>query len=124
MPLAYQQPFREEIKSLLALGIIEPSTSPWSSSPMPVKKHEGGIRIVVHFRKLNLVTVPEPFLKPSIDSILAQLGDATFLSKLDLLKGFHQVSLDEGKEERVWSKDDCCCGVRSIEVGFLGEVLK
>ena len=30
----------------------------------------------------------------------------------------------EGKEERVWSKDDCCCGVRSIEVGFLGEVLK
>ncbi len=95
IPLAYQQPFREEIESLLELGIIEPSTSPWSSSPMPVKKHDGGIRIVVDFRKLNLVTVPEPFLMPSIDSILAQLGDAKFLSKLDLLKGFHQVPLDD-----------------------------
>ncbi len=95
VPLAYQQPFREEIESLLNLGIIEPSNSKWCSSPLPVKKHDGGIRIVVDYRKLNLITVPEPFLMPSIDSILAQIGNCKFLSKLDLLKGFHQVPLED-----------------------------
>ncbi len=39
--LAYQQPFRGEIESLLELGIIEPSTSKWSSSPLPVNKQDG-----------------------------------------------------------------------------------
>ena len=69
--LAYQQLFRGEIESLLELEIIEPSTSKWSSSPLQIKKRDGGIRIVVDYRKLNLITVPEPYLIPSIDSILA-----------------------------------------------------
>ncbi len=36
IPLAHQTAFREEIENLLSLGIIEPSTSKYSSSPMPV----------------------------------------------------------------------------------------
>ncbi len=36
---------------------------------------------------------------PSIDDILSQLGNAAFLSKMDLLKGFHQVPMaDDSKE--------------------------
>lgn len=95
VPLAYQAAFRKELESLIELDIIEPSTSAWSSPPIPVKKKDGGIRIVVDFRKLNSVTVPEPFFMPTIDSILAQIGSASCLSKIDLLKGFHQVPMDE-----------------------------
>ncbi len=51
---------------------------------------------MVDFRKLNKVTTPEPFTMPSIDFIISQLGEAKFLSKLDLLKGFHQVPLADG----------------------------
>ncbi len=98
VPLAYQEAFREEIENLLALGIIEPSSSAWTSSPMPVKKKDGGIRLVVDYRKLNSITVHNPFSMPSIDDILAHLGSATFLSKLDLLKGFHQVPLSESSK--------------------------
>ncbi len=43
---AHQAAFREEIEKLISLGIIEPSTSKYSSSPMPITKKEGGIRIV------------------------------------------------------------------------------
>ncbi len=60
---------------------------------------DGGIRIVVDYRKLNLITVPEPFLMLSIDTILAQVGNCKYLSKLDLLKGFHQVPLDEDTKQ-------------------------
>ncbi len=65
---------------------------------MPVKKKDGGIRLVVDYRKLNSITVHDPFSMPSINDILAHLSSATFLSKLDLLKGFHQVPLSESSK--------------------------
>ncbi len=41
---------------------------------------------------------------PSIEDILSQLGNAIFLSKLDLLKGFHQVPMSpESKEYTAFS---------------------
>ncbi len=78
IPLAYQQPFRGEIESLLEL-VIEPSTSKWSSSPLPVTKRDGGIRIVVDYRKLNLITIPEPFLMPSIEDLRGRRGPSDTL---------------------------------------------
>ena len=59
VPMAYRDEFKKEIDTLLQLGIIEISQSAWSSSPIPVKMKDGGIRSVVDFRKLNAVTVPE-----------------------------------------------------------------
>ncbi len=94
IPIAHQDSFRSEIENMLALGVIEPSTSKWSSPPIPVKKKDGAIRIVIDYRKLNSITVRDPFTMPSIDDILAQLGNATVLSKMDLLKGFYQVPMD------------------------------
>ncbi len=99
IPLAHQEAIRLEIENLIALGIIEPSHSKWSSPPMPVRKKDGGIRIVIDYRKLNSVTVNDPFTMPSIDDILSQLGDSAILSKLDLLKGFHQVPMEESSKE-------------------------
>ncbi len=99
IPLAHQDKFRLEIENLLSLGIIKPSYSKWSSPPMPVRKKDGGIRIVIDFRKLNSITVHDPFTMPSIDDILAQLGNAAFLSKMDLLKGFNQVPMSEASKE-------------------------
>ncbi len=94
IPLSYQEPFRLEIENMLELGVIEPSVSKWSSPPIPVKKKDGGIRIVIDFRKLNSVTIREPFTMPSIDDILAHLGNATVLSKMDLLNGFYQILME------------------------------
>ncbi len=99
IPIAHQEAFRAEIENLLSLGIIEPSSSKWSSPPIPVKKKDGGIRIVIDFRKLNSITVRDPFTMPSIEDILAQLGSATYLSKMDLLKGFHQVPMEEESKQ-------------------------
>ncbi len=108
VPLAYREAFRKEIESLLELGIIEVSHSHWSSPPIPITKKDGGIRIVCDFRRLNTVTVAEPFLMPTIDSIIARVGNSTYLSKLDLLKGFHQVPMEE--ESKQYTAFSCAHG--------------
>ena len=45
-----------EIDKLLALGIIRPSDSPWSSSIVTVGKKDGGMRICIDFRALQATT--------------------------------------------------------------------
>ena len=89
--------WREEVKSqidaLLQLGIIEPSTSPWSSSVVTVKKKDGGVRICIDFRAVNAVTIPDPYQMPLIEEILDLLATAKFISKVDLNKGFHQIPI-------------------------------
>ncbi len=51
------------------------------------------MRNAVDFRKLNTMTISEPFLMPTTEEIIARLGNAKFLSKPDLCKGFHQVPM-------------------------------
>ncbi len=99
VPLAHREAFKQDIDMLLELGIIKVSHSLWSSPPIPIKKKDGGIRIVCDFRRLNTVTIPEPFLMPTIESIIAKLGSSTILSKLDLLKGFYQVPMEQESKQ-------------------------
>ena len=96
--------FKEELDNLLADGIIEESYSPWCSPPIPVKMKDMSIRIVVDCRKLNSATVYDIFCMPSTEKVIARLGQAQFLSKLDLAKGFHQVPMaDDSKDITTYS---------------------
>ncbi len=99
IPIKVEEQFRQELNNLLELGIIKPSLCKWSSPPIPIKKKDGGLPIVVDVCKINEVTVPEPFFMPTVDSIKSRVGDSKFLSKLDLLKGIHQVPLEESSKK-------------------------
>ncbi len=105
IPAHLEPAFQKSVEELLSMDIIEPSTSPWSSPPIPIIKKDGDVRIVVDYRKLNSVTVPEPFQMPSVIETVSRLGKATFLSKLDLLKGFHQVPMS--LESRKYTAFSC-----------------
>ncbi len=108
LPLNVEDKFREELNSLLAQGIITESDSHWCSPPLPVRKKDGSIRIVVDYRKLNQVTEDEPFYMPSTEEISARLGAAHCFSKLDLAKGFHQIPM--AKESRKYTAFACKFG--------------
>ena len=82
---------REEIGSLKRLGILVLSTSPWGSPIVPVK--DGSVRVCVDFRRVNKITVQDPYHIPLVTEIVGRVGNARYLSKLDLNKGFHQVQL-------------------------------
>ncbi len=93
IPSRVEVGFHKALDELIYLDIIEPSTSKWSSPPILIVKKDGDISVVVDYHKLNAVTVPDPFQMPTVDYIVSSIGDGQFLSKFNLLKGFHQVPI-------------------------------
>ena len=58
---------------------IKGSDSLCCSPPIPVKKKDMPIGIVVDYRKLNSCTLYDPFYMPSTEEVIARLGQAQFL---------------------------------------------
>ena len=95
MPIAFKAHINKEIDWLLEHGYIWPSSSPWASPMVAVKRPDGTARLCVDYRKLNSLTRQTPFYMPRIDEVLEGVGQASFISKLDLTKGYYQIPVKE-----------------------------
>ena len=91
---------REVVDRLLELGVAEPSHSPWASPIVPVPKKDGSIRICVDYRRLNGVTVADPYYMTTLEEILEKVDNSGCLSKLDLSKGFYQIGIEEESRDK------------------------
>jgi hypothetical protein len=87
-----------QIKELLAQGVITHSNSAFGSPVILVKKGDGTWRLVVDYRHLNALTVKGKYPLPVIDELLDELAGAKWFSKLDLKAGYHQIRLAPGEE--------------------------
>ena len=86
---------------MVGKDIIVPSKSPWTSPMVLVrKKRTDRIHLCIDYRRLNEVTINDPFQMPCIEDLLNQAAGATWLSKLDLNKGFYQVPLSTDSQEK------------------------
>lgn len=90
----------DELDDMLKLGVIEPSSSPWSSPVLLVKKKTGEYRFCFDGRPLNEVTKHDSYPLPRIDRILNMLRDAKFISSIDLRKSFWQIPLHPSSREK------------------------
>jgi hypothetical protein len=81
---------------LLDKGYIRPSSSPWGSPTLFVKKKDGSLRMCVDYRPLNAVTIKNKYLLPRIDVLFDQLAGAQVFSKIDLRSGYHQIKIRAG----------------------------
>jgi hypothetical protein len=83
---------------MLAKGWIQPSTSPYSSLVLLVRKKTGDWRLCVDFRRLNALTTKNKYPLPIIEELLEELQGANWFTTLDLCSGFHQIKMAEGEE--------------------------
>ena len=90
---------KSEINYMLDNDIIEPSNSDWSSPCILVPKPDGSFRVVADMRSVNLHSKTDSYPIPRIDDCIDKIGNAKFVSKFDLLKGYWQVPLSDRAKE-------------------------
>ena len=89
-----------ELKSLLKSGVVEESNSAWASPIVVVTKKDESNSICVDYRKLNARTKFDAYPMPRIDEMLDTIGRATYLTTIDLAKGYWQVPMEPGDREK------------------------
>ena len=90
----------QEVRKLLALGMIQPSLSPWASGIVMVKKKNCELRFCCDFRPLNEVTVKDAYPLPRIDEGLTRLSKAKIYTSIDLAWAFWQTPLRKADRQK------------------------
>lgn len=88
-----QEHINKELDDMLEKGIVEKSSSGWSSPILLVKKKNETYRFCVDYRKLNAVTERDSYPIPYVSHTLSKLKDAHYLSTLDIKSAYWQVSV-------------------------------
>ena len=106
IPPAMYDEVKRHLQDMLACKAIRPSSSPYCSNVVLVRKKDNSLRLCLDFRRLNSKTVRDAYFMPRIDETLDSLHGATRFSSLDLQSGYWQVELEE--EDKV--KTAFCVG--------------
>ena len=99
----------KQVQTWLNQGVIERSTSAWSSPVVLVPKkaldqddptEEKRYRLCIDYRKLNILTKTDSFPPPNMQDALDSLGQSKVFSIIDLRSAFLQLPLQRADKEK------------------------
>ena len=100
IPIHMQDEVNKIMEGMLEQGIIEPSSSPWQSPVVLVRKADNTLRFCVDYRKVNEVTTKDSYNIPNITESLDYLSGAKYYCSLDLASGYWQVEMSSDDKEK------------------------
>ena len=100
IPSGLREEARKLVQEMLKRDIIQPSSSPWSSPIVLVRKKDGSLRFCMDYRKVNAVTKKDAYPLPRVDETLDTLSGSQWFSTLDLLSGYWQVEMSPTDREK------------------------
>ena len=83
-PPALRDAIEKQVADMLQKGLIQPSSSSFSSPVLLVKKKDGSYRFCVDFRHLNALTMKSKFPVPVFDQLMDELASASWFSNFNL----------------------------------------
>ena len=95
LPFSMLETVGDEIRSMIDLGVVECSGSPYCSPVVIVKKKDNSYHFFTDFIVLNKITVFDAEPMPNMEQTFPKLAGYKFISKLDLSKGYWQIPLSE-----------------------------
>lgn len=98
LPHSKIETVKKEVHSMLEMGVIEPSASPYSAPVVLVQKKDGNVRFCIDYRKLNQSTKFDAEPLPDINHLFTKLSGKKYFSKIDLTKGYWQIPM-KGKDK-------------------------
>lgn len=100
IPLSKRQAAEEEVKTMLQLGgIIESSTTEYSSPIVCVTKNSGAVRLCLDARNLNKILVNDRESPPHIEELLQRIHGTYIYSVADLSAGYWQIKIDKDSRD-------------------------
>ena len=86
---------RRHLQTLLKAGVNQESESPFSSPIVVVRKNNGGIRLCVDYRRLNLQTI-----RDGMEESFSALAGAQWFTMMDLKSGYYQIDMEESNKHK------------------------
>ena len=60
-----------------------------------IPKLDGLIGFCCDYKRINYITQPDAFPLPRIDDLIDKIGEAKYMTKIDLSRGYWQVPMEE-----------------------------
>ncbi|CAG2254851.1 unnamed protein product [Mytilus edulis] len=90
-----KEEIQKQVDKLLENNIIKPSTSPYNSSVVLVKKKDNTFRFTIDFRKVNAISKAMFYPLPNLNDVFDTIGAVKpkIWSSLDMAQGYWQIEL-------------------------------
>jgi len=135
-PRRFPEPVEKDIAQqctkLNLMDIIEPSSSPWSSPVVPIRKKDNTLRLCIDYRRLNAVTKADKWPLPNLNDAVFGLHGMNYFTSLDLTKSYYQLPLEKNSREMTafstahghWQFKRLSFGLKNAPAAFQREMQK